>query len=544
MREAVRVDALALDQPGIAEGGLLARACAGRRGAPSGRASADAARPTRRRCRRPERPHPRACPSSPSRPCPAAPAEWEARGAFRQICLTCSRSVLFSARRRVAVHSCAHDFRSTDAPLGRPRPHRPLRHAGLRGLDLPRPRPAPVRRRGAAAARRLHLHLRHHHLRAGRPPPCRLLRRRGRLVLACLWLDRAAGRDRRAGSRSSGARASIPASCSALPSSPPRRRSCRARGRDAARHRADPAVTARPVTTDARAPRLALPRRSGRRRRGAARPAGPRSRRLVGPHRRRHRAAAVLRRWPSARSRIRAHKAQFDGAGVVMYFLFAIAAMDGVLAARDRGSRPGRALPRRSPSRSRSRAFARRRGSCAALAPGDRFVLGYATGQRNMGLLIAALGAATPDTTFLFFALAQFPIYLMPQLVKPLARRYRRLREWRSACYPPSDDRRRRMERQPHGSPLQPPGNGGDLVAADAVSHLVRDRGACDDGARRPRRRTGGGGRDRLAQGRRGHLRRRAHRRHRARGQARRHRLPHPPRRDRRPARRASCTRA
>ena len=40
-----------------------------------------------------------------------------------------------------------------------------------------------------------------------------------------------------------------------------------------------------------------------------------------------------------------------------------------------------------------------------------------------MGLLIAALGAATPDTTFLFFALAQFPIYLMPQIVKPLARR-------------------------------------------------------------------------------------------------------------------------
>jgi bile acid:Na+ symporter, BASS family len=42
-----------------------------------------------------------------------------------------------------------------------------------------------------------------------------------------------------------------------------------------------------------------------------------------------------------------------------------------------------------------------------------------------MGLLIAALGAATPDTTFLFFALAQFPIYLMPQIVKPLARRLR-----------------------------------------------------------------------------------------------------------------------
>ena len=39
-------------------------------------------------------------------------------------------------------------------------------------------------------------------------------------------------------------------------------------------------------------------------------------------------------------------------------------------------------------------------------------------------VLIAALGAATPDTTYLFFALAQFPIYLMPQIVKRFSRRY------------------------------------------------------------------------------------------------------------------------
>ncbi len=50
--------------------------------------------------------------------------------------------------------------------------------------------------------------------------------------------------------------------------------------------------------------------------------------------------------------------------------------------------------------------------------------MGYGTGQRNMGALVAALGAATPETTFLFFALAQFPIYLMPQIIKPLAKRF------------------------------------------------------------------------------------------------------------------------
>jgi bile acid:Na+ symporter, BASS family len=59
------------------------------------------------------------------------------------------------------------------------------------------------------------------------------------------------------------------------------------------------------------------------------------------------------------------------------------------------------------------------------LPPAERFVLGYGTLQRNMGLLIAALGAAAPKTTFLFFALAQFPIYLMPLIVKPFVERFR-----------------------------------------------------------------------------------------------------------------------
>jgi BASS family bile acid:Na+ symporter len=69
------------------------------------------------------------------------------------------------------------------------------------------------------------------------------------------------------------------------------------------------------------------------------------------------------------------------------------------------------------------------------LEPAERFVLGYGTCQRNMGLLIAALGADTPDTTFLFFALAQFPIYLMPQIVKPIARRLTAVAAQAPPCY-------------------------------------------------------------------------------------------------------------
>jgi BASS family bile acid:Na+ symporter len=43
-----------------------------------------------------------------------------------------------------------------------------------------------------------------------------------------------------------------------------------------------------------------------------------------------------------------------------------------------------------------------------------------------MGLLVAALGASVPPTTFLFFALAQFPIYLAPLAMRALAGRLTR----------------------------------------------------------------------------------------------------------------------
>jgi BASS family bile acid:Na+ symporter len=133
-------------------------------------------------------------------------------------------------------------------------------------------------------------------------------------------------------------------------------------------------------------------------------------------------AACLLRLW-LGEDRIRAHKAHFDGIGVLMYFLFAIAAMDGVLAAAL--SDPARVARFLGVAFALSLAgFAGAQFILRPLPPADRFVLGYGTGQRNMGLLIAALGASTPDTTYLFFALAQFPIYLMPQIIKPIARRF------------------------------------------------------------------------------------------------------------------------
>lgn len=55
--------------------------------------------------------------------------------------------------------------------------------------------------------------------------------------------------------------------------------------------------------------------------------------------------------------------------------------------------------------------------------PRTAFALGLMASQRNMGLMLAAAGTAVPDLTWLYFALAQFPIYMMPQMLKTLARR-------------------------------------------------------------------------------------------------------------------------
>jgi hypothetical protein len=49
--------------------------------------------------------------------------------------------------------------------------------------------------------------------------------------------------------------------------------------------------------------------------------------------------------------------------------------------------------------------------------------LGFMTSQRNMGLMLAVTGSTLPDLTWLYFALSQFPIYLSPHLLQPLARR-------------------------------------------------------------------------------------------------------------------------
>jgi len=49
--------------------------------------------------------------------------------------------------------------------------------------------------------------------------------------------------------------------------------------------------------------------------------------------------------------------------------------------------------------------------------------VGFALGGRNMAPAMAVLSTAVPPETWLFFAVLQFPIYLLPMLLKPIYRR-------------------------------------------------------------------------------------------------------------------------
>ncbi|NEU98494.1 hypothetical protein FNJ47_22375 [Bradyrhizobium sp. UFLA 03-164] len=65
----------------------------------------------------------------------------------------------------------------------------------------------------------------------------------------------------------------------------------------------------------------------------------------------------------------------------------------------------------------------------ALLTPGplaERLTTGLVLGNRNVGLVWSAMGAAVSPMTALFFAATQFPIYMTPRLIEMLVRRARK----------------------------------------------------------------------------------------------------------------------
>lgn len=132
-------------------------------------------------------------------------------------------------------------------------------------------------------------------------------------------------------------------------------------------------------------------------------------------------AATVIRRLFGTQA-IQRHKQPIDGLNIIILLTFASAVMGDV--ASDFMARPiftlGFALL----------SFAiyftllavttllfRRIGYERALA------LGLMVSQRNLGLMLAGTAGALPATTWLYFAMTQFPIHLSPYLLTPIARR-------------------------------------------------------------------------------------------------------------------------
>jgi BASS family bile acid:Na+ symporter len=50
--------------------------------------------------------------------------------------------------------------------------------------------------------------------------------------------------------------------------------------------------------------------------------------------------------------------------------------------------------------------------------------LGFAGSNRNMGIILAVLPASSDPDIMLYFALAQFPMYVYPVLLKALVGRW------------------------------------------------------------------------------------------------------------------------
>jgi hypothetical protein len=134
--------------------------------------------------------------------------------------------------------------------------------------------------------------------------------------------------------------------------------------------------------------------------------------------------AALVRRLAGA-AWIEARREKIDGLNVVVLFVFALAIMDGI-AARFLADPllviglVALAFALSFVLLGSTALVFRRAGRDRALA------LGLAAANRNLGLMLAATGAALPEATWLYFGLAQFPIYLAPQMLQPLARRVAR----------------------------------------------------------------------------------------------------------------------
>lgn len=133
-------------------------------------------------------------------------------------------------------------------------------------------------------------------------------------------------------------------------------------------------------------------------------------------------AAAYVVRRIAGQAWIERQKEPLDGLNVIAVFIFAIAAMDGV--PRMVTADPIFALKLMAVIIVLTLALI---GlsilTFIRIGVNRSLVIGMLAAFRNLGLVMAAIGATLPDIAWFYFALVQFPIYLMPALLKPLTKR-------------------------------------------------------------------------------------------------------------------------
>jgi BASS family bile acid:Na+ symporter len=133
--------------------------------------------------------------------------------------------------------------------------------------------------------------------------------------------------------------------------------------------------------------------------------------------------AAVIRRVAGADAIVR-HKQAIDGFNILVLLVFVSAVM-GTVAASFWADPVGVLLL----TVLAFVIFAVLLGATALVfrraGPERALALGLMASQRNMGLMLAGTDGVLPGLTWLYFALAQFPIYLSPQFLKPLVLRLR-----------------------------------------------------------------------------------------------------------------------
>ncbi|MBJ3777477.1 sodium:proton symporter [Acuticoccus mangrovi] len=134
-------------------------------------------------------------------------------------------------------------------------------------------------------------------------------------------------------------------------------------------------------------------------------------------------ALAFLLRRLLGPGRVAAARPVLDTVSVVVAIIFALGAMDGVGARllTDPGLTLGITVG------SFAFALAQMALTYAVFRPFvgvDAVAMGYAAGNRNAGLVVAALGVTQiDDMVWLIFALSQLPIFFFPMILKPLGRR-------------------------------------------------------------------------------------------------------------------------